>query len=305
MMSEDEWKAGIAAIAAVMNKHFYSKEFILYGGGIPGEGPHWKLSKYYDAGGWKLEFDPRDRGTKAYRGLLRGPGSNQTSPRGLRLATNREGLIIMTSVMPTGDKQTKAATPAQIKAAEKRLTKARSVLAMDPQWSLFSALIFGMECKVSEMVPTAGTNGKTVWYNPHFIESLTDSQVRFLVLHETLHPALDHTLPSRFKDKNLMIWNAAADYVINYAACENGSEFTPKTIEAMDGLYDAKLYTENDGNADKIYKVLAEEQANQLEPDGRPRRIGGGGGSGNDDPSKGKRKGKPIDDTYCGAYQRG
>lgn len=49
----------------------------------------------------------------------------------------------------------------------------------------------------SPATPTARANSKKMWYNPHFIESLTLAETCVLILHEASHPLLNH--PLRFK----------------------------------------------------------------------------------------------------------
>jgi predicted metal-dependent peptidase len=166
------------------------------------------------------------------------------------------------------------ATDAQRDKAAKRLTKAKTQLCMDKHWSLFSALILGIESAISDIVPTAGTNGKTTFYNAIFVDSLTDAQLRFLVLHETMHCALEHVLPSRYTSKDRRVYNIACDVVINFILCDN-TEFTKVTVEQMSGLYDKDMYDQGEGNAEKIYRILRQEQRNPNEPpptqpDGQP-----------------------------------
>ncbi len=45
--------------------------------------------------------------------------------------------------------------------------------------------------------PTAATDGKDIFYNPDYLQSLTTPQQDGLLLHEVLHAALLHVLRSR------------------------------------------------------------------------------------------------------------
>ncbi len=60
---------------------------------------------------------------------------------------------------------------------------------------------------------TAFTDGRGIYYNPTFIDSLTLNECIFLLAHEVLHVALAHHL--RRGQRNLKAWNAATDYAIN------------------------------------------------------------------------------------------
>lgn len=157
----------------------------------------------------------------------------------------------------------------------KRLTKSKTQLCMDKYWSLFSGLILGVETVVSDAVPTAGTNGKNTYYNPFFVAPMTPSQERFLIMHEVMHCALEHVAPSRFQDRDRKAYNVACDVVINYVLTD-GTEWRPAIVEEMGGIYDAELYKEGDGNADKIYKILMDRKSS--EPDSEP--TSGGGSKG-------------------------
>ena len=98
-------------------------------------------------------------------------------------------------------------------------------------------------------VPTAGTNGNTVYYNPYFLENLTPSQRTFVLAHEICHVAFDHI--NRGKDKDPEVWNYATDAVINAFLKKDG-------LELVDGVVDipwAILY-----DAEEMYKKLLKKK---------------------------------------------
>ena len=69
---------------------------------------------------------------------------------------------------------------------------------------------------VDEAVPTAKTNGLDVIYGRAFVDSLTDKELAFLILHETMHKAYRHLLVWKgLYKKNPQLANMACDYVIN------------------------------------------------------------------------------------------
>lgn len=87
--------------------------------------------------------------------------------------------------------------------------------------------------KTAEKMATAAVDGRRMWYNPKFIESLDKDENMFLVGHEVLHCVFNH-LCRRF-DRDPKLYNMAADYVINATLVEAGFKM-PKI-----GLYDEKF----------------------------------------------------------------
>lgn len=95
--------------------------------------------------------------------------------------------------------------------AKKTMSKARSALLLDdPFWgSLAMRLRFveDLTCK------TAWVDGKSLGYNPAFIESLTSAEVKALVAHEVGHCVLGH--PWRRTGREFDRWNEACDRALN------------------------------------------------------------------------------------------
>lgn len=86
-------------------------------------------------------------------------------------------------------------------------------------------------------VPTAGVapDGTCVW-NADFAATLTDPELRFVLAHEVLHPALDFW--ARLHGRDRLGWNVAHDYAINlilddFAQTVKGGMERPKM-----GLFD-------------------------------------------------------------------
>lgn len=65
----------------------------------------------------------------------------------------------------------------------------------------------------TEIIPTTATDGKDIFYNPDFLQSLPAPQQDGLLLHEVLHAALLHVLRRGVRDAQR--WNIAADIVVN------------------------------------------------------------------------------------------
>ena len=80
-------------------------------------------------------------------------------------------------------------------------------------YKFFSRLLYGLDLVFTYEVDTASTNGDTLKINPLFFMSLGLNYQLVLVAHECLHAAYGH--PYRAKGKDPVLWNKAADYVVN------------------------------------------------------------------------------------------
>ena len=81
--------------------------------------------------------------------------------------------------------------------------------------------------EITEEVDTAGTDGTDVYYNPHFIASMSKKQLLYLILHEAMHKCLHHCteyveVKKKFPDE----FAQAVDYVVNGTIedMDNGAE---------------------------------------------------------------------------------
>ena len=91
-----------------------------------------------------------------------------------------------------------------------RLKRARINLLMDEPF--FGTLMMQLR-PVEISVPSFCTNGDYLRYNPAYMDTLDDAQLRTVLAHEVLHPALLH--PFRLGNRDLKVANQAADYAIN------------------------------------------------------------------------------------------
>lgn len=101
-------------------------------------------------------------------------------------------------------------------------------------------------------LPTAATNGKTIYFNSNFMNTLTEKEQLFVYAHEICHIALKHL--ERSKDKDPQTWNMATDAVIN-KHLEN--EKLP-IIDGCVNVADALSY-----DAEELYNKLIKEKQEQ------------------------------------------
>lgn len=131
-----------------------------------------------------------------------------------------------------------------------RLSKAKTSLILEHPF--IGSIALGMPMELSDSVPTAATNGKRVLYNPAFLDTLNDDEVKFLVAHECMHPMMEHIF--RRKGRDARRWNQACDYVINKLLVDEGIGKMPKA-----GLLSNEIYQAGGGTSEGIYDVLPED----------------------------------------------
>tara|TARA_Y100000992_G_scaffold302687_1_gene278384 strand:- start:5127 stop:6299 length:1173 start_codon:yes stop_codon:yes gene_type:complete len=102
---------------------------------------------------------------------------------------------------------------------------AKSVIQIKESNEFFGALMLFSEFKSSRDIPTAATDGKKVFINEKFFNSLNSSEQNGLLLHEVLHMALLHV--PRMGTRDLKRWNIAADYVVNDLIVRNSNFSLP------------------------------------------------------------------------------
>jgi predicted metal-dependent peptidase len=83
-------------------------------------------------------------------------------------------------------------------------------------FAFFAGLFMVGSTTVTDEKITAGTNGRDAVYGREFVDSLTDKELAFLVMHENMHKCYRHmTIWKALDDIDRNITNAACDFVIN------------------------------------------------------------------------------------------
>jgi predicted metal-dependent peptidase len=169
-------------------------------------------------------------------------------------------------------------TTSKTHTAQQKLERAFLWIMKNPNYAAYTGVLMVGESTLSDKPGlTARTDGKNVEYGEAFVDSLSEQEVRFLILHENLHKAFRH----------LHVWkhlwqispgkaNAAADYVINdmiLESSENGNVVMP-----AGGLHDPKfknmdtqqvfyLLDDNDGKGNNGFDEHAWEDAQAMDAD--------------------------------------
>jgi predicted metal-dependent peptidase len=100
--------------------------------------------------------------------------------------------------------------------AEQRIAKAYVDITSHERYTALSGVLSIGTKTVSDTVPTACTNGRDELYGRAFVDSLTDAELRFLMLHECYHKMYRHLITwKHLNEKNPTLANASCDYNIN------------------------------------------------------------------------------------------
>ena len=126
------------------------------------------------------------------------------------------------------------------------------------KYPFFGSVVANSNFIAEPAVGTAGTDGKTIYYNPNFIESITDDQQIFTFAHEICHIAFEHIF--RSEGKNKCLWNIATDSVVNAFLKQDGLPIVEGGIDIPEAInYDAE----------EMYKKLLEKNKQQQQLNGQ------------------------------------
>lgn len=128
-----------------------------------------------------------------------------------------------------------------------RLIKQRGQLVLSHPF--FGALALRLKLVEDLGCKTFWVDGKSLGYNPQFVATLDDLELRGALAHEVLHPASGHCWRRGNRDQEL--WNEACDYAINPVVLAAKLKL-PKGV-LLDDRFAGK-------SADEIYAVLRQER---------------------------------------------
>ncbi len=107
------------------------------------------------------------------------------------------------------------------------------------KFPFFGSIVANVSYKENREISTAGTDGKTIYYNPKFLEKLELNEQIFIFAHEICHIAFDHIRRSEGKDPE--VWNIATDGVINQFLKRDGLKIVTGGIDIAEAInYDAE-----------------------------------------------------------------
>lgn len=117
------------------------------------------------------------------------------------------------------------------------------------KYPFFGSVVASVGYKENKDIPTAGTDGETIYYNPEYLEGLSVEEQTFIFSHEVCHIAFNHIL--RSEGKNPELWNIATDGVINQFLKRDGLKMASGGVDMAEAInYDAE----------QLYEKLLQEK---------------------------------------------
>jgi len=110
-----------------------------------------------------------------------------------------------------------ALTKTDAKRYMEKLLRARLNILMTN--GFFGMLLMSMKFSLSYMFDTAWTDGKGIFFNPDFLDRLSDKETEYVLMHEIMHVVLKHCERTTDKygkdDEAADMMNIAADIIVN------------------------------------------------------------------------------------------
>tara|TARA_B100000242_G_scaffold24354_2_gene14770 strand:+ start:8803 stop:10110 length:1308 start_codon:yes stop_codon:yes gene_type:complete len=114
--------------------------------------------------------------------------------------------------------------------------------------------------EATDWCPTAATDGRHLFYSVPFFAKMSNKEVEFVIAHEILHCVYDHM--TRREDRDAMLHNIAADYIVNNTLVRDGIGEKPADIPIyQDFKYEGWT---SEAVYDELYKKADKEELKQL-----------------------------------------
>ena len=133
------------------------------------------------------------------------------------------------------------------------------LLRLHARSAFFTALAMYARFEVSHEIPTAATDGRTIFINPRFFDTLTTAEQDAVLVHEVLHAALLHVPRRGGRDGRM--WNVAADIVVNGMLAKEHYELP------AGGLRNQQL---EHLSVEEVYEKLLEQQEQEAQDQPQP-----------------------------------
>ena len=125
-----------------------------------------------------------------------------------------------------------------------------------------------------EWLGTAAVDGRNLYFNTQFFNAMGNKEIEFVIAHEILHCVFDHL--ERRDDRNPMLYNIAADYIVNNTLVRDRIGEKPKIVDCFqdfkyegwtsEEVYD-ELFKEAKKNGEEALKQLGEMLDEHLDMD--------------------------------------
>jgi predicted metal-dependent peptidase len=132
----------------------------------------------------------------------------------------------------------------------------RAKIALSKDFPFFSDILFFMEIKKDNSIPTICVNTRgNVFYNEKFINSLSVKEIKAVLMHESVHPAWQH-LTRGMKKENRGVWNLAVDCHANMMVVKQGMSL-PKDVGCVPDIYHDAVNVVQGSWSYKVESVLS------------------------------------------------
>jgi len=102
-----------------------------------------------------------------------------------------------------------------------------------------------------DWLPTAAVDGRNLYFNTQFFNAMSNKEIEFVIAHEILHCVFDHL--GRRNERNPMLYNIAADYIVNNTLVRDRIGEKPKLVDCFqDFKYEG-------WTSEEVYEDLLEE----------------------------------------------
>lgn len=109
----------------------------------------------------------------------------------------------------------------------KLIDRAKLRLMDMKETTFYSSLISMLNVRVTDEIPTAMTDGLSIWYSPDFIKDLTPDELLGLTLHEVEHVVNGHCMKEFYENVHWPTMNVAMDHYINLRLKARGFKLPP------------------------------------------------------------------------------
>jgi len=137
------------------------------------------------------------------------------------------------------------------KEIQTKLSAARTQLILDNPFLGNLVLHLPLKDVTDSWCTSTATDAHNFYYNPDFIDSLSNKQTQFMLSHEALHCALSHF--SRRLHRNKARWDIACDFAVNDILIKDGLIAPPGALHnaAFDGLTAEEIYPSIEENSEQ------------------------------------------------------
>ena len=118
----------------------------------------------------------------------------------------------------------------------------------------YSGILLNLTLVPSWNVKTLAVDGKSIYYNPRFVSTMSDKDLKTALLHEGGHVIIKHHL--RRGTRNARLWTVAGDFIINWWLHRNGKRIPTGWL--LDATYMGMV-------TEQVYAML-DKQGDQNEP---------------------------------------